>query len=342
MIYNGSDKHKIALFEGKQDKLTAGDNITLTPLADGTVRIDAEGGGGTVTDVQVDETSVVDEDGVAQIPAIPSELDDLDDVSISSPVIGEVLAYNPITQKWENGSGYDRFAPIIYSLEEREVGVFTDGKPLYQKTYVFNGLVQLNSNSWYDTGITLSESLKPIKFEGHAYWNDNAAFVISGSTNNNKISLIQFRNTAIQIDSFTMYYTKVSDTPGSGSWTPQGVPAHHYSTNEQVVGTWFNGKTLYEKTISFTTGSSNAYLTYLTDIQNPAEMMIVYDASYYVNGTARIGIVPYYGTLGSNDGNVLEALCAIDSGKIRIDYRVGESAYSKQVIMTLRYTKTTD
>lgn len=46
MQYNGSDKHKKALFDGKQDKLTAGTGITLTPQQDGTVRIDAEGGGG--------------------------------------------------------------------------------------------------------------------------------------------------------------------------------------------------------------------------------------------------------------------------------------------------------
>lgn len=31
----------------KQTKLTAGSNITLTDLSDGTVRIDASGGGGT-------------------------------------------------------------------------------------------------------------------------------------------------------------------------------------------------------------------------------------------------------------------------------------------------------
>lgn len=74
MEYRGSDKHKIALFEGKQDKLTAGDNITLTPQQDGTVRIDAEGGGGagTVTDVLVDGQSVVYQDGVAEI-TLPSD-----------------------------------------------------------------------------------------------------------------------------------------------------------------------------------------------------------------------------------------------------------------------------
>ena len=28
----------------------------------------------------------------------------------------------------------DRFQPVIYSEEEREIGVYTDGKPLYEKT----------------------------------------------------------------------------------------------------------------------------------------------------------------------------------------------------------------
>lgn len=60
MEYTGRDKHKQVLFERKQDKLTAGTNIALTPQQDGTVRIDAEGGGGgNVNDVLVDGVSVV-------------------------------------------------------------------------------------------------------------------------------------------------------------------------------------------------------------------------------------------------------------------------------------------
>jgi hypothetical protein len=47
----------------------------------------------------------------------------------------------------------------------------------------------------------------------------------------------------------TVQYTKTTDTAGSGQWTPQGVPAHHYSTDEQVVGTWIDGSTIYEKTL---------------------------------------------------------------------------------------------
>lgn len=49
-----------ALQSGKQDKLTAGDNITLTPQADGTVKISSTGGGGggeITLDDTVTETS---------------------------------------------------------------------------------------------------------------------------------------------------------------------------------------------------------------------------------------------------------------------------------------------
>lgn len=75
MVYNGSDKHKRELFEKKQDKLTEGNNITLTPLPDGTVKISASGGGsGTVTDVLVDGQSVVNQNGEALI-SMPSDFE---------------------------------------------------------------------------------------------------------------------------------------------------------------------------------------------------------------------------------------------------------------------------
>lgn len=53
----------------------------------------------------------------------------------------------------------------------------------------------------------------------------------------------------------TLLYTKAIDTPGSGTWTTDGTYAHHYSTSEKVIGTWIDGKPLYEKTF---TGLSRA------------------------------------------------------------------------------------
>ena len=55
----------------------------------------------------------------------------------------------------------------------------------------------------------------------------------------------------------TLRYTKTTDAPGSGSWTNQGVPAVHFSTDERIIGTWIDGKTLYERTISISSGTIN-------------------------------------------------------------------------------------
>ena len=54
-------------------------------------------------------------------------------------------------------------------------------------------------------------------------------------------------------------YTKTTDTAGSGTWTPQGVPAVHYSTDEKVVGTWIDGSTIYEAVWDF---GSNLQIEY--------------------------------------------------------------------------------
>ena len=121
-----------------------------------------------------------------------------------------------------------------------------------------------------------------------------------------------------------------------------GSTPHIYSTNEQVIGTWVDGKPLYEKTVSFTTGNSDAYLTYDTGIENPEMMSIDFSASFYVTGDAIVNATPYFGTLETGDSNVFETLCNKVDNKIRLDYRVGSSAYSKSTLVTIRYTKTTD
>ena len=70
----------------------------------------------------------------------------------------------------------------------------------------------------------------------------------SVGVDNGYIQLFNSRGYANNITGFTLQYTKTTDTAGSGTWTPQGVPAKHYSTEEKVIGTWIDGSTIYEKT----------------------------------------------------------------------------------------------
>lgn len=141
------------------------------------------------------------------------------------------------------------FSPIIYSEEEREVGVWTDNKPLYQKTWI-----QLNAVIPYDTWTNLVAIANVEKMVSWGALDENGK-------NLNGIGIIfQYYNGYVQgvytqnhdirkIDTFTMWYTKTTDVAGSGSYTTLGVPAHHYDGEEKIIGTWF-GETLYEKTFS--------------------------------------------------------------------------------------------
>lgn len=169
------------------------------------------------------------------------------------------------------GAGDIEISPICYSEEEQEIGCWTDGKPLYQRTLFYTGdtiiTVSGNSSTAYTvagiTNIYISDILPTLDqlihyqidltYDGNEKNIYQFEYCFQASTgtflrsHNPGISYIGYNITPGS--SITLQYTKTTDQPGSGTWTPSGVPAVHYSTDEQVVGTWIDGSTLYEKTL---------------------------------------------------------------------------------------------
>lgn len=357
------------LNENKSAVLVAGDNITLEPQSDGTIEISASGGGGDVTDVQLDGTSILDQDGIANITSmsgataqangakglVPTPLiadkdkflkgdgtwanasnvgalNDLSDVNISSPTDGQALKYDAINQRWindnddggnvddvevngvsvvdsnkiaqiisykevtqqeydllsqeekMNGVAYfikdaglpDRtsiYSPIIYSLEERCIGVWTDGKPLYQKTIVTQNttinteitidVASLNIDTCVDifgnySRIVTSETPTIVItniFNDSQAPNNNLYYSYLKYADNFKLISykIQFGSSYDTTDKqvITLQYTKTTDVAGQGNFGQDGIPTVHFDGNEKVIGTWF-GETLYQKTCQFT------------------------------------------------------------------------------------------
>lgn len=159
----------------------------------------------------------------------------------------------------------DRFQPVICSEEEQEIGVWINGKPLYKRTIVKSfesGSRNLTitftdyfPSSYYIEGIfDYSIVLKA---------SDSGSWAIpdydtGGGTKITSFNVISCNLSRSQGTAWgntptvylTIYYSKTDDTAGSGKWTPQGVPAVHYSTDEQIVGTWIDGKTLYQKVVT--------------------------------------------------------------------------------------------
>lgn len=159
------------------------------------------------------------------------------------------------------------YLPALYSEEEREVGVWTNGKPLYQicaDITVQSG----NLNDWIYHNISELTNADIVHYDYDILFLDpsngkNAVYDSTYRIEVARLSTTQFYiitgsgwNTGGIKIRFIIQYTKTTDQPGSGTWTPEGQLAHHYSTSDKIVGTWIDGSTVYERT--FNVGSITA------------------------------------------------------------------------------------
>lgn len=223
------------------------------------------------------------------------------------------------------------FAPVIYSDTERKIGIWRDNKPLYAKTVNFGALP---NNDVKDVSHGIADIDKVWIAGGFAYQpNGDFSNQLSLNVPNSSASGWYFGATTSLVrcqtgsdrtnySAFvTLYYTKTTDTPGSGAWTTSGAAAVHYSTNEQVIGTWISGKPLYQKTWRFnSTVIINANTWTSLGINEP---------TFEIKSRE---------TLDDEDRPNTTLYCTVRNGYV--------SAFSDVAInvqtITLRYTKTTD
>lgn len=232
----------------------------------------------------------------------------------------------------------DRFQPVIYSEEEREIGVWIDGKPLYQKTLKVAPIALSN-------GTTIPHGVSDLEILADAFivlHRSNGEFYMpyTSTYKNTSNFVIQGDNLVfVSTDSWTasdyvnlyatLRYTKTTDTAGSGTWTPQGVPAVHYSTDEQVVGTWVDGSTLYEKTIAKSQSLAFSSQTVVEDLTS-------------LNIDTFVG---FYGARFEADGNMIVADAAMymlydeTSKELKGMQRYSERVIAGVLFVTIRYTK---
>ena len=155
------------------------------------------------------------------------------------------------------------FTPIIYSTDEREIGVWKDNKPLYQKTIMVDSITHTGEIDVSSLNIDTVVKMNGIANHPNNQWvnfpfyhNDNyyirVYYIIDGGgdiSDNCIYFEVGSRAQGLYTNGFlTLQYTKTTDVPGSGQYNTLGVPTVHYSTDEQVVGTWIDGSTLYETT----------------------------------------------------------------------------------------------
>ena len=188
-----------------------------------------------------------------------SALNDLSDVDISSPTDGQALLYDANNQEWVNGTvqGGGGGGGGISGL----------------------GVDVLFSGEYYDTSVSQSLSAPYTQYalilvEACAkttYYHSKSSILIKPSDiQGTGIVGGEFCLGMINEENSTYYWRLrfgFSDTThiklngrSIGGWTQQNSPMitkvwgirssdHTYSTTEQVVGTWIDGKPIYEKTV---------------------------------------------------------------------------------------------
>ena len=105
---------------------------------------------------------------------------------------------------------------------------------------------------------------------------------------------------------------------------------HNYSTNEQVVGTWIDGSTLYEKTVYIPSLPNNSTGEYNTGLSNINPIRFDNTLIFQSGNTSK---APYIST----SGTVAIAIQFNADGKIYFGTNTDQSLTSAYV--TLRYTK---
>ena len=243
----------------------------------------------------------------------------------------------------------------LYSTDEKMIGQWIDGKPIYKKTistnissFVSGG----NSYKYYD--ISSLNVDKPLGFSaiakildmwytlpdmelGETGFNGNYSVSFTFRSGNNGVVLWAQQANMARISDiiFTLTYTKTTDSAiAIGNDTD-------YSTTEKIVGTWIDGKPLYQKTFSTTMpdavstpkfvaiGASVDYVccTECAIMINNASVAV---GMLYTNNafTAQTKLNVHNNT-ASNNPNSIE-LMTTDNGWLN------EKAY-----VTLRYTKAT-
>lgn len=118
----------------------------------------------------------------------------------------------------------------------------------------------------------------------------------------------------------------------------QGVEANNFSTDEKVIGTWIDGKPLYQKTVNCGSLPINTNKIVAHNISNIGN--VVFASGFAFNSSANVSLCIGYTATSSDRKADIGILVNGTSIEIRT-YRESVSSYTESYV-TLRYTKTTD
>ena len=148
------------------------------------------------------------------IPTVPESITDLDDVSVEDIQNNQILAWNSVTEKFENvnQSGGNIHT---YSNNEQIIGVWVDGSDIFEKTYSFNSDVAISMTGWTDLNTSIPNDVNFSTFI-NAWGVDangtNQGTFLCGLNASNHVQMQSLRNGSgnINVRKIILQYTKTS------------------------------------------------------------------------------------------------------------------------------------
>jgi hypothetical protein len=220
---------------------------------------------------------------------------------------------------------------------------------LYQKTFIqqlsgnhttidisaYNIETATLIDGYYDTGVTRLSLNEHVSGAGDTYTHINIGTTPPIIDCYNSIA----NNSTIYV---TVYYTKTTDTAGSGSYNTLGVPTVHYTTDEQVIGTWIDGKPLYERSYSFT-NTRSSFTDYVTLYNIPNIETVVKNTFTALRDLGQNEKLHYTGEGTSRPEHDASYYINVREYNGDIQYRInGYGTQITEMVITTQYTKTTD
>lgn len=231
----------------------------------------------------------------------------------------------------------------LYSTDEKMIGQWIDGRPLYQKTVVVNSpasagvdtiVTSFDATTQPREMIGLLDNTIPLNYNGTNEWYVKTR--LEPSFSNSVLTGINIRMIVAgytnRVTRITVRYTKTTDSAiNIGS---EG----DYSTTEKIVGTWIDGKPIYQKTFNATTPSTalsnEDIVTHGLSIGTVVSIKgIVIKTD--TNGKYYWDINSVIGSPTSYNGDM--RACWVRPNTIAM--KVSDGATNLPVIITLQYTK---
>lgn len=251
----------------------------------------------------------------------------------------------------------------LYSTDEKIVGCWVDGKPLYQRTFVSNEPFTISDNTDnYNRVIADATNIELVSSEGFMVHSSGLretlpalytstdgltyySFIVKLSTIDGvpKICIRISIKASTSSKSFSGYFVTVRYTKTTDTAIKVG-DGNDYSTDEQIIGTWIDGKPLYQKVVDCGKGPNATTKNVPHEVSNMdtcVKCTLLWNQGSGATSTGnKIGVEIAGAYAKLNDQNRPMVVGYIYQGNIIIVAENDQS--SGDYVAILQYTKTTD